>query len=99
MTPQLPTPAPIVNNKVFLRSVAALVVPIALQNLINVGVNSADVIMLGRVDEVVLGAASLAGQVPFVLLLSTSGWPRGPRCSLPSTGARATSAPSPWWRP
>lgn len=60
---------PVINNKVFYRSVAALVVPIALQNLINVGVNSADVIMLGRVDEVVLGAASLAGQVPFVLLL------------------------------
>lgn len=72
MTPQLPRKngtAPVINNKVFYRSVAALVVPIALQNLINVGVNSADVLMLGRVNEVVLGAASLAGQVPFVMLL------------------------------
>lgn len=34
--------------------VFALVVPIALQNLINVGVTSADVIMLGKVSETVL---------------------------------------------
>lgn len=60
---------PAINNKVFFRNVAVLVVPIALQNLINVGVSSADVIMLGRLNEVTLSAASLAGQVSFVLLL------------------------------
>ena len=34
----------------FYKMVFALVVPIALQNLINVGVTSADVIMLGKVS-------------------------------------------------
>ncbi|MDL2254476.1 MATE family efflux transporter [Ruminococcaceae bacterium OttesenSCG-928-I18] len=58
-----------INKKQFYRQVAALVVPIALQNLINVGVQSADVIMLGRVGEIVLSGASLAGQVQFVLML------------------------------
>ena len=36
------------EKKQFYRSVLALVLPMALQNLINVGVTSADVIMLGR---------------------------------------------------
>lgn len=41
----------------------------ALQNLINVGVQSADVFMLGLVGENVLSASSLAGQVQFVMML------------------------------
>lgn len=49
--------------------VAALVLPMALQNLINVGVTSADVIMLGKVGETALSASSLAGQVLFVMTL------------------------------
>ncbi len=36
---------------VFYRTVIALVVPMALQNLINVGVTAADVIMLGAVER------------------------------------------------
>lgn len=58
-----------IDTKTFNRTVAALVIPMALQNLINVGVQSADVVMLGIVGEVALSAASLAGQVQFVLLL------------------------------
>ncbi len=58
-----------ISNKQFFRHVASLVVPIALQNLINVGVQSSDVIMLGWVGEIVLSGASLAGQVQFVLTL------------------------------
>lgn len=58
-----------ISSKAFYRTVATLVVPMALQNLINVGVQSADVVMLGRVDEVVLSAASLAGQVQFIMVL------------------------------
>lgn len=46
----------------FYRTVIALVVPMALQNLINVGVTAADVIMLGAVGEKALSGASLAGQ-------------------------------------
>lgn len=57
------------NKKQFYRTVAALVVPMALQNLINVGVTSADVIMLGKVSETALSASSLAGQVYFVMSL------------------------------
>lgn len=41
----------------------------AIQNLINVGVQAADVIMLGRLDEAAISAASLAGQVYFIMTL------------------------------
>ena len=41
----------------------------ALQNLINVAVTSADVLMLERVGTEVLSGASLAGQVQFILSL------------------------------
>lgn len=58
-----------VNLKQFYISVAALVIPMALQNLINVGVSAADVAMLGMVGEKVLSGASLAGQIQFILTL------------------------------
>ncbi|HIV13434.1 MAG TPA: MATE family efflux transporter [Candidatus Pullilachnospira stercoravium] len=57
------------EKKQFYKMVFALVLPMALQNLINVGVTSADVIMLGRVGETALSASSLAGQVYFILNL------------------------------
>lgn len=38
----------------FYRNVFALIIPMALQNLINVGVTAVDVMMLGRVGEKVL---------------------------------------------
>lgn len=57
------------KNKQFYSTVFSLVVPLALQNLINVGVASSDVIMLGKVGENVLSGASLAGQVNFIMLL------------------------------
>lgn len=40
-----------INWKNFYLSVLALVIPMALQNLINVGVTAADVVMLGKVGE------------------------------------------------
>ena len=40
-----------INWKQFYRNVFALVIPIAIQNLINVGVTATDVIMLGKVGE------------------------------------------------
>lgn len=55
--------------KSFMRMVLVLVIPIALQNLINVGVNAADVIMLGNISEEVLSGASLGGQVQFIMTL------------------------------
>lgn len=57
------------EKKYFYKMVFALVFPMALQNLINVGVTSADVIMLGKVGETALSASSLAGQVYFILSL------------------------------
>ena len=57
------------NWKVFYKQVFMLVVPMAIQNLINVGVTAADVMMLGRVGEDVLSGSSLAGQIQFVMTL------------------------------
>jgi len=57
------------NKKDFYRKVLILVLPMALQNLINVGVTSSDVIMLGRVGEKVLSGASLGGQIYFIMTL------------------------------
>ena len=49
------------EKKQFYKLVATLVLPMALHNLINVGVTSADVILLGKVGETALSASSLAG--------------------------------------
>lgn len=61
----------------FYKRVLVLVLPMALQNLINVGVSATDVIMLGRVGEKVLSGCSLGGQIFWILSLflfgSTSG--------------------------
>lgn len=65
------------ETKNFYKTVGALVLPIALQNLINVAVTSADVVMLGRVGETVLSGSSLAGQVQFILTLFIFGLTSG----------------------
>lgn len=57
------------ETKAFYRMAVALVIPMALQNLINVGVTTADVVMLGKVGETALSGASLAGQVQFIMNL------------------------------
>jgi putative MATE family efflux protein len=57
------------EKRIFYRLVFSLVLPMTLQNLINVGVTSADVIMLGKVSEISLSGASLAGQVQFIMTL------------------------------
>ena len=51
----------------FLNELLVLIIPIILQNLITSAVSMADVIMLGRVDQVSLSASSLASQVQFLL--------------------------------
>ena len=66
-----------INWNKFYRQVFALVIPMALQNLINVGVTAADVLMLGRVSEKVLSGASLAGQVQFIMTLILFGTTSG----------------------
>jgi putative MATE family efflux protein len=57
------------EKKHFYKLVFTLVLPMALQNLINVGVSTADVVMLGKVSETSLSASSLAGQVQFIMSL------------------------------
>ena len=57
------------EKKEFYQKMFVLVLPIALQNLINVGISSIDVIMLGRVGEKVLSGASLGSQINFIMSL------------------------------
>ena len=59
----------ILEDKVFLKAMLTLAIPIALQNLINVAVTSVDVIMLGKLSETVLSASSLAGQIQYIMTL------------------------------
>lgn len=63
--------------KEFLKIVFGLAFPIALQNLINTGVTTADVVMLGKVGETALSSGSLAGQVQFVMSLMIFGMTSG----------------------
>ncbi len=65
------------ETRSFYKSVFLLVIPMALQNLINVAVTSADVVMLGKVGETVLSASSLAGQINFILTLFLFGLTSG----------------------
>ena len=53
----------------FLKMTFSLVLPMAIQNLINTAITSADVMMLGKVGETALSASSLAGQVQFIMNL------------------------------
>lgn len=58
-----------INWKNFYKSIFSLVLPMAIQNLINVGVTATDVFMLGRVGEKALSGSSLAGQIQFIMML------------------------------
>lgn len=60
---------PAAEAKNFYKKVLLFVLPIALQNLINASVTTADVVMLGKVSETVLSGSSLAGQIQFILNL------------------------------
>ena len=66
-----------VNWRMFYKHILALVIPLALQNLVNVSITAADVFMLGRVDEVVLAGAAIAGQVQFIMMLTLFGLSSG----------------------
>ncbi len=70
-------PAHSSDARTFYRALFVLVGPIALQNLITAAVSSADVIMLGYVGQTAIAAASLAGQVQFVLMLFFTGMSSG----------------------
>lgn len=55
------------EKKSFYRNAFRITFPIALQNLMDAAVSSADVIMLSFVSQTALSASSLAGQVAFVM--------------------------------
>lgn len=65
------------EKSIFYKRIMGLVIPMALQNLMNVAVQSADVVMLGRLDEKALSAASLGGQINFILSLFLFGLTSG----------------------
>lgn len=65
------------NQRTFYKNVFSLMIPLALQNLINVGVTTADVVMLGKLGETSLSASSLAGQVQFIMTLILFGLTSG----------------------
>ncbi|WP_367925173.1 MATE family efflux transporter [uncultured Ruthenibacterium sp.] len=57
----------------FYKSLAAIALPVALQNLISFSVNLMDTIMLGSLGEVALSASSLANQVFFIYTVAVFG--------------------------
>lgn len=64
-------------SRTFNRALITLVLPIALQNLISAAVISADVVMLGKINQSAMSAVSLAGQVTLVLTLFYMGLATG----------------------
>ena len=52
-----------VKEKAFYKKILLICLPIALQQLITVGINMIDTLMLGRVSETALAASSMATQV------------------------------------
>lgn len=58
-----------IQDKKFLKWMFALSLPIAMQNLINASVNTADTIMVGQLGEASIASVGLANQVFFILSL------------------------------
>lgn len=61
------------QKRPFYRSFFAIVMPIAIQQLITAAVGVADTLMLGYVDQTALAAGSLAGQIQFLLNMINGG--------------------------
>lgn len=58
-----------ITDKIFFKTLFAIAVPIALQNMISFGVNVMDSVMLGTLGDVAISAANLGTQ-PFSILMS-----------------------------
>ncbi len=58
-----------IYDKVFIKSVFAIAIPIALQNMIGFSVNVADSVMLGSLGDTAISAANLGTQ-PFSILMA-----------------------------
>ena len=55
------------NKEIFYKELAALAIPLALQNLLNALVGASDALMLGRLNQESIAAVSLANQISFVM--------------------------------
>ncbi|MEG1782873.1 MAG: MATE family efflux transporter, partial [Oscillospiraceae bacterium] len=67
----------IVKDKDFYKKIIAIAIPMALQNLINVGVSLLDTVMLGQLGEVAMSASSLGGQIGFMYMIMNMGLTAG----------------------
>ena len=65
------------EKKHFYKAALLLIIPLALQNLVNVAVVGTDVIMLGRVGEEALSGVSLGGQIYYIMNLFLFGLTSG----------------------
>ena len=61
------------NDPPFYQQLRAIAIPVAIQNLITVGVSMLDTLMLGSMGEVQLSASSLANQWFFMLTVINFG--------------------------
>lgn len=69
-----------VTSPQFYRTIVLLSVPIILQQLLRVSVDTLDSIMLGRIDQVQMSAVSQAQQIFFIFYTVCSGFSAG--CSV-----------------
>lgn len=67
----------IIKDKNFYSKVFAIAIPMAMQNLINVGVSILDTVMLGQLGEIAMSSSSLAGQVGFTYMIMNLGLTAG----------------------
>lgn len=85
----------------FYRSLLALTLPVALQNVISYSVNLMDTLMLGGLGEVALSATSLANQVFFIYTVAIFGVAGGAIVLCSQYWGKRTWIPSgasPAWR-
>ncbi len=63
----------LIREKSFYQSLGRIAFPLALQNLISVGVAMTDTVMLGRLGETAISASSLANQLFFIFTFALFG--------------------------
>ncbi|MDF2632243.1 MAG: hypothetical protein K0Q85_839 [Caproiciproducens sp.] len=84
----------IIREKSFYKSLGKIAFPLAMQNLISVGVAMTDTVMLGRLGETAISASSLANQLYFIftfvlfglsggsIVLSAQYWGKGDKVTI-----------------
>lgn len=63
----------VIREKSFYRSLGKIAFPLALQNLISVGIAMTDTVMLGRLGETAISASALANQLFFIFTFALFG--------------------------